>query len=69
MNFDVLVMVVPAMFSPDVMAMNPVMAVFGPMPLHPNHFIIARPIACAVTVIRPVANLDAKALRSRGGRK
>ena len=70
MNIEVFIMVmIPTMFSADVVAVNPLMVVVGPMPLHPNHFIIARPIACAVAVIRPVTDLNAKALRSRGGRK
>ena len=69
MNFDVLVMVMMTMLSADVVAVNPLMVVVGPMTLHPNHFIIALIITWAVAVIRPVTDLNAKALRSRGGRK
>jgi hypothetical protein len=65
----IIMVMIPAMFSADVVAVNPLMVVVGPMPLHPNHFIVARPIACAVAVIRPVTDLNAKALGSRGGRK
>ena len=69
MIIDVLIMMMAAMFPTDVVAVNPLMVVVGPMTLHPNHFVIARPIARAVAVIRPVADLNAKALRSRGSRK
>jgi type III secretory pathway component EscT len=65
----VAVPVMPAMFSADVMAVNPCLVVVGPMAADPNHFIFACPIASAMAVIRPVAYLNAKALRSRGGRK
>ena len=72
MIVEVLVMVaVPmlAMLPTDVVAMNPVMVVVGPMACDPDHFVVATVVARAVAVIRPVANLNAKALRSRGGRK
>lgn len=65
----VAVPVMPAVFPADVMAVNPCLAVVGPMAGDPNHFIFARPIVSAMAVIRPVAYLNAKALRSRGGRK
>jgi len=60
---------VTAMFSADVVAVNPLMVVVGPMAGDPNHFIFPTVVAWAMTVIRPVAYLNAKALRSRGGRK
>jgi hypothetical protein len=69
MNFDVLIMVMMTMFPTDVVAVHPMMVVVGPMAAHPYHFIIAVPIPRAVAVIRPVSDLNAKALRSRGGRK
>jgi hypothetical protein len=72
MIIEVLVMVaVPmlAMFAPDVMAVSPCPVVVGPMACDPDHFVVPTIVARAVAVIRPVANLNAKALRSRGGRK
>lgn len=59
----------PAVFPADVMAVNPCPVVVCPMAGDPNHLIIARPITRAVAVIRPVTDLNAKALSSRGGRK
>lgn len=61
--------ITPAMFSADVMAVNPCPVVVCPMAGYPNHLIITRPIARAVAVIWPVTDLNAKALSSRGGRK
>jgi hypothetical protein len=60
---------IPAMFPADVVAVNPCLVVVGPMAGDPNHFIIATPVVWPVAVIRPVAYLNAKALRSRGDRK
>jgi len=49
--------VVPALFAADILAVNPV-----PVARHvardPNHFIVAVPIARAMRVEWPVANLD-----------
>jgi hypothetical protein len=64
-----LIVMMVAVFTANVMAMDPLMVVIGPMAPHPNHFVVARPIARAVAVVRPVADLNAKALRSRSGRK
>lgn len=61
--------VVVAMFAADVMAVNPLLAVIGPMARNPNHFPIARPIASAMAVIGPVAYFDAEALRRDGSRE
>ena len=72
MLVEMLVMVavpMPAMLPADVMAVNPCPVVVSPMAGDPNHFIVATVVARAVAVIRPVTDLNAKALRSRGGRK
>jgi len=66
---SLIMVMISAMFSADVLAVNPLMVVVGPMAGDPNHFIFATVVAWAVAVIRPVAYLNAKALRSRGGRK
>ena len=50
--------VVPAVFSADVLAVDPVMPKVRHMARDPHHFIVAVPIAGAVVVERPVANLD-----------
>ncbi len=58
-------MVVVAMFAAGVMAVDPGAVMVGPMACDPDHFIVARPIAGAMGVVRPVADLYAKALGSR----
>jgi hypothetical protein len=57
------------MLPTDVVTVNPFTVVVGPMTAHPDHFILTTIVARAVAVIRPVANLKAKALRPHGGRK
>jgi hypothetical protein len=59
--------IMPAMFATNVMTVNPM----TPFPVagDPNHFIVPIPITGAVAVVRPVAYLNAKALRWRNGRK
>lgn len=63
------VMLVPtvmaAMFSADVMPVNPMMP--RPVAGDPNHFPVARPIAGAMAVIGPVADLNAEALSANSG--
>jgi hypothetical protein len=66
---SLIMVMIPAMFSADVVAVNPLMVVVGPMAGDPNHFIFPTVVVWAMAVIRPVAYLNAKALRSRGGRK
>lgn len=60
--------VVPAVFPANIMAVNPTMAVRH-VAWHPNSFIVASPIASAMVIEWPVANLDFKALRSHSDRK
>jgi hypothetical protein len=71
----VIPMVVAAMFAADVMAVNPLLVVVGPMAGDPNHFPVARPVASAMAIIGTVPYFNAEALcrnRSRendaGGR-
>jgi hypothetical protein len=64
----VIIMVVVAVLAADVMTMDPVMAV-SHMTWNPGHFIVARPIARAMAVVWPVANLDFDPLRSNSGGK
>jgi hypothetical protein len=63
------VKIMAAMLPTDVMTVNPLLVVMGPMARDPNHFIVARPIAGAMAVIGPVPNLDAEALRRNCGRE
>ena len=57
--------VVPAVFPTDVLAVNPMMPLV--VARDPHHFVVAVPIARAVVVERPVANLDRDAVRSHNG--
>jgi len=61
--------VVAAVFAADVMTVDPVVAVIGPMARDPNHLPIARPVAGAMAVIGPVAYFDAEALCRNGSRE
>jgi hypothetical protein len=56
--------VMATMFPADVMAVDPLPAVVGPMARDPNHFPIACPIAGTMAVIGPIAYLNAKTLRA-----
>ena len=57
----------PAMFAPFVMAVDPMVAVVGPMAWDPDHFPFARPVTRTMAVVRPVTNFDAKPCRLSGG--
>ena len=59
--------IVPAMFSADIVAVNPTMPTRH-VARDPNHFIVVRPIARAMVVEWPVANLDFETIRSNSGR-
>ena len=59
--------VVLAMFPTDVMAVNPMMPPLRHVARDPDHFIVAIPIARAMVVEWPVANLDLNAIRSNSG--
>jgi hypothetical protein len=61
------VVVVASILAADVMAVNPVAAVVGPMARDPNHFPVACPITGAMAVIWPVAYLNAEALSADSG--
>lgn len=50
--------VVLTVFPTDVLAVNPMVTEARHMAWDPDHFIVAVPIARAVVVERPVANLD-----------
>ena len=63
------VQVVVVVFPADVMAVDPVMPDARHVARDPNHFIAAAPIARAMVVIWPVANLDFDASRSNSGGK
>lgn len=64
----VMAIIVVAVLAADVMTMDPMVAV-SHMAWSPCHFIVARPIARAMIVEWPVANLDFDPLRSNGGGK
>ena len=55
--------IMPAVLATDVMTVDPVPAVIGPMARDPNHFPVARPIAGTMAVIGPIAYFNAEALR------
>jgi hypothetical protein len=61
--------IMPAVLATDVMTVDPLLAVMGPMTRDPSHFPVARPIASAMAVIGPVAYFDAEALRRNRGRE
>jgi len=54
--------VVATMLAADVMAVNPMPAVVGPMAWNPNHFPLACPIAGTMAVIGAIAYLNAETL-------
>jgi hypothetical protein len=56
-----------AIFAPDVVAVNPTAP--SSVARDPNHFVVTRPIARAVIVVRPVAKLDADALGLNNGHR
>jgi hypothetical protein len=55
-----------AVLATAVMAVDPMMAVIRPMAGDPHHFIVASPIAGAMTVIWPVTKFDSDSLRLNG---
>jgi hypothetical protein len=57
-----------AVFSADILAMNPMVPVMRHMARNPDHLIVAVPIVLSMVVKRPVANLDLNATRSNSGR-
>jgi hypothetical protein len=63
-----IVVMMPAVFAADVMAVDPMMAVVRPMAGNPDHFPFATPVARAMAVVWPVAELDANSrlCRKRG---
>ena len=63
----IMVVVVASILAADVMAVNPMAAVVGPMARDPNHFPVACPITGAMAVIWPVAYLNAEALSADSG--
>jgi hypothetical protein len=64
-----IVVVVAAVLAADVMTMDPMVAVLGPMPRGPSHFPIVVPVTGAVAVIRPITDFDSDFLRLDGRRK
>ena len=65
----VAVPMVPAVFAADIMSVDPMMMVFGPMARDPNHFVVPLPITGAVVVIGPVTDFDSEFLCRNGGRQ
>ena len=58
---DAVVMaMVAAMLPTDIMAVDPMMTVVGPMARHPDHFPFAVPVTRPMAVIWPVTDFDAK---------
>jgi hypothetical protein len=65
----VAIMVVVAVLAADVMTMDPMVAVLGPMTGGPSHFPIVVPITGTVAVIRPITQFDSEFLRPDGSRE
>jgi hypothetical protein len=63
----IIAVVVVAAFPADVMAVNPMMPEARHVARDPNHCIVSVPIARAMVVEWPVANLDFDASRSNSG--
>lgn len=63
---SIIAIVVASVFTADVMAVDPMMARCH-VARDPNHFVVASPIARAMAVVWPVANLDLDAIRSNSG--
>ena len=63
----IIVMMMPAMLASLVMAVDPMMAVLGPMAWHPDHFPFTRPVTRTMAVVWPVADFDADPCRLRRG--
>ncbi len=68
MMIIMMVRVVVAMFSADVLTVNPV-SVVRHVTGNPDHLIVALPIVRAMVIVRLVANVDLNSTRSKGGRK
>jgi hypothetical protein len=62
----IVMIVVAAVLAADVMTMDPMVAVLGPMPSGPSHFPIVVPVTGAVAVIRPITDFDPDFLRLDG---
>jgi hypothetical protein len=58
-----------AVRAPDVVAVNPTTADAGAVARDPNHFVVARPIARAMAVVRPVTNRNADTLGFNDSRR
>src|SRR5213592_3985997 len=58
--------IVPAMFATDVMTVDPTMTVLGPVAWDPDHFIVAFPVAGAMSVIWPIPDFNPESLRRKG---
>jgi hypothetical protein len=59
---------VPPVFAADVLTVNPMVSEMRHVAGDPDHFIVAVPIALAMVIERPVADLDFNAVRSNSGR-
>jgi hypothetical protein len=62
----IVVAIMPAVFAPAIMTMDPMVTVVRPMAGHPNHFVIAFPVTRPMAVEGPVTEFDANPLRLDG---
>ncbi len=58
--------VMPAVFTPDVMAMDKGMMVVRPMAGHPVHLVVPRPVMGTMAVVWPVTDFNSNSLRLDG---
>ena len=65
----VVAITVVAVLAADVMTMDPMVAVLGPMARGPSHFPIVVPVSGAVGVIPSITDFDIEALRPDGCRE
>jgi len=59
--------IVPPVFAADIMTVDPVVMVLGPMAGHPDHFIFPLPIAGTMVIIGPISNFDPEFLCRKSG--
>lgn len=62
---NAIVVMMPTMFAPDVMAVDPMMAVLRPMAWNPNHLVFSLPVTRAMAVVWLVTDLNVNSRRRR----
>jgi hypothetical protein len=62
----IVVAIMPAMFAPAIMTVDPMVTMVRPMAGDPDHLVIAFPVTRAVAVKWPVTEFDPNSLRLDG---